>query len=191
MIRADDIEGSAKGIDNLLSLGRKGKDSLFEVFPDGEKAGRLIADVWGDVDNCIGSDELIAENIHEDANPASTCLSGCTMLHVAALKNWVFTAKLLLLKGANPNQTAIIGSKDGLIQPRWIGMPLHVAAEKGNLEMIKILAAAHGDLNTAWPQSKAPVPEGVLDRARDEKTRQLIIELGGKPTSEILKGMTK
>jgi hypothetical protein len=187
MITRSDVESSAEGIDNLLSLGQKGRDALIEAYPDGARACGLVACVWNDVNKELNSRDIIAEYINENYDPSDSSLSGYTLLHFAARKNLVFTAKLLLFKGADPEMEAIIGSKDGLSQPGWIGLPMHVAAENGNLEMIKLLVDARANLKYKNLRGGGSVPEGVYECAKDDKTRRLIIQLGGKPSAVLTK----
>jgi ankyrin repeat protein len=66
-------------------------------------------------------------------------------LHIAAQRDNLELARLLLQEGADPNA---VGVKSGEISYSGIGVtPLHIAAGKGNLEMARILLAASGDPN--------------------------------------------
>jgi palmitoyltransferase len=76
-------------------------------------------------------------NFLENGGDVNTCDSnGITLLHWAAIYNWVGIAKSLLLKGADLNATA------GTL----LSTPLHLAAKEDNLEIIQFLMEHGADI---------------------------------------------
>lgn len=63
--------------------------------------------------------------------------NGYTPLHIAAKKNLIEVATILLEHGAKPN----VGSKSGFT-------PLHLAAQEGHKEMVALLLKHKADVNS-------------------------------------------
>lgn len=93
---------------------------------------------------------------------------GKTALYHAAEANHVAIIKLLISRGADPNQ--VIVGPEGPSRA-----PIHIAAKKGNLGAIRALAAAGADLTIA-AVSGAPLHEAL--RSKQDKAAALLRSLG-------------
>lgn len=91
---------------------------------------------WADfVSRFEGYDLTEFENI-SPLTPHSKARTGDTMLHIVVLGEEIEDARLLLRRGASPNEP---GERDFT--------PVHVAALMGNLELLEMLLAFGGDLS--------------------------------------------
>uniref|UniRef100_A0A8D8YD99 BCL-6 corepressor n=1 Tax=Cacopsylla melanoneura TaxID=428564 RepID=A0A8D8YD99_9HEMI len=90
--------------------------------------------------------------------PAPKDNAGYTPLHEAASHGWLHIARLLLMYGADPSDSAIGGIR-----------PLHDAAEKGCVEMVRLLLSYGADPLLASYAGHTP-----LSITSDDTTRQLL-----------------
>jgi len=77
-------------------------------------------------------------------------------LHVAAIRNEAALVEVLLAHGASPSLHCIMPDGDDL------GIPLHFAARKGQLETAALLLSHGADVNAQDKYGYTPLHEAVL-----------------------------
>ena len=73
---------------------------------------------------------------------------GQTALHAACLSNHSGMLMSLLKAGANPNAKVIRTNSFHVIASRTASSPIHLAIERGNLDMVQVLVQAGADVNS-------------------------------------------
>lgn len=116
-----------------------------------------------------GDYEQVQRLLHQGASVEEIDGEGKTALYYSARLNRVEIAELLIEQGADPDRLAVglQGPTDG---------PIHVAAERGHLDMIRILAVAGADITRATTFS--PVPLHMAIKRKQDEAAALLTELG-------------
>ncbi|TET31458.1 MAG: hypothetical protein E3J72_22340 [Planctomycetota bacterium] len=159
MLRKGSSFEKMKALDRLADFGEKGKAAIISSFPEGEKAGRLMAEVWPDVNENISLKfyrEFFADSIDKNvrkfkpgkANNTDKCMFRA--IHLAAWMGYFEAAALLLEKGADSNSEGYLDriGKHGKIKYHGLRVltPAAIAAYRDNLKMLKLLLKANPEI---------------------------------------------
>jgi len=141
-----------------------------------EPRGGQTALMWAAAE---GHGDVVAGLVEMGANVNAASKTGFTPLVFAAIKNDGPSIKTLLQAGANPNVVVLSGAKPIIVAQQYRhtaaalllleggaditardragNTTLHLAAQAGDMDLVRALLAKHADANARTPKSMAPV----------------------------------
>jgi ankyrin repeat protein len=168
------IAATAGSLDSVRHLVARGADVNAAEPRNGQTAL-----MWAAAE---GHDDVVAGLIEMGAKVDAASKAGYTPLVFATIKNDVTSIRTLLRAGANPNVSLLSGAKPLIVAMQYRHTPaalalieggaeiavrdragsttLHLAAQTGDMDLVRALLAKRADPNVRTPKSTAAIARG-------------------------------